>query len=149
MDLSLLTPTQQAQYSKDLLLAERLRALGLSHSTATNLENLIPSQALESLFNTTLVTPGDDTILREYALNLIRDYALDLKQSFLEDSIPTPPIETPIRVPITSADIANAVSKGWVFLSEGNRYSVSRNEEAYSIEQTIDKTEFNNLLKLI
>ena len=50
----------------------------------------------------------------------------------------------------TCANIgANAVSKGWVFVSEGNRYSVSRNEEAYSIEQTIDKTEFNNLLKLI
>lgn len=148
MDLSLLTTEQQAQYSKDLLLAERLRALGLSPATATNLENLIPAQALESLFNTTLVTPGDDTVLREYALKLIRDYASDLKQSFLEDSMPTtPPVKVP--VPITSADISNAVSKGWVFLSEGNRYSVSRNEEAYSIEQTIDKTEFNNLLKLI
>jgi hypothetical protein len=147
MDLSLLTPTQQAQYSKDILLAERLRALGLSFATATNLENLIPAQALESLFNTTLVTPGDDTVLREYALKLIRDYASDLKQSFLEDSMPTPPAKTP--VPITSVEIANAVSKGWVFVSEGNRYSVSRNEEAYSIEQTIDKTEFNNLLKLI
>jgi hypothetical protein len=147
MDLSLLTTEQQAQYSKDILLAERLRALGLSPATATNLENLIPSQALESLFNTTLVTPGDDTVLREYALKLIRDYASDLKQSFLEDSMPTPPVKVP--VPITSVEIANAVSKGWVFLSEGNRYSVSRNEEAYSIEQTIDKTEFNNLLKLI
>jgi hypothetical protein len=148
MDLSLLTTEQQAQYSKDLLLAERLRALGLSFATATNLENLIPAQALESLFNTTLVTPGDDTVLREYALKLIRDYASDLKQSFLEDSMPTtPPAKTP--VPITSVEIANAVSKGWVFVSEGNRYSVSRNEEAYSIEQTIDKTEFNNLLKLI
>lgn len=147
MDLSLLTPTQQAQYSKDLLLVERLRALGLSPATATNLENLIPSQVLESLFNTTIVTPGDDTILREYALKLIRDYASDLKQSFLEDSMPTPPVKVP--VPITSADIANAVSKGWVFVSEGNRYSVSRNEEEYSIEKTIDKTEFNNLLKLI
>lgn len=147
MDLSLLTPAQQTQYSKDLLLAERLRALGLSPATATNLENLIPSQALESLFNTTLVTPGDDTILREYALKLIRDYASDLKQSFLEDSMPTPLAKVP--VPITSVEIANAVSKGWVFVSEGNRYSVSRNEEAYSIEQTIDKTEFNNLLKLI
>lgn len=149
MDLSLLTPAQQTQYSKDLLLAERLRALGLSPVTATNLESLIPSQALESLFNTTIVTPGDDTILREYALKLIRDYASDLKQSFLENSMPTPSTETPILVPITSADIANAVSKGWVFVSDGNRYSVSRNEEAYSIEKTIDKTEFNNLLKLI
>lgn len=149
MDLSLLTPAQQTQYSKDLLLAERLRALGLSPATATNLENLIPSQALESLFNTTIVTPGDDTILREYALKLIRDYASDLKQFFSEDSMPTPPTETPIRVPITSADIANAVSKGWVFVSEGNRYSVSRSGVIYSIEKIIDKTEFNNLLKLI
>jgi hypothetical protein len=147
MDLSLLTTEQQAQYSKDLLLAERLRALGLSPATATNLENLIPAQALESLFNTTLVIPGDDTVLREFALKLIRDYASDLKQSFLEDSMPTPPVKVPI--PITSVEIANAVSKGWVFLSEGNRYSVSRNGIMYSIEKIIDKTEFNNLLKLI
>jgi hypothetical protein len=148
MDLSLLTTEQQAQYSKDLLLAERLRALGLSPATATNLENLIPSQVLESLFNTTIVTPGDDTILREYAIKLIRDYASDLKQSFLEDSMPTtPPVKVP--VPITSADISNAVSKGWVFMSDGSNYLVSKNGSTYSIEKTMDKTEFNNFLKLI
>ena len=151
MNTDLFSPAQIEQYNKDVFLAERLRALGLSNSVANKLENLVPTQVIEGKFSFNIVPSGDADILRGYALNLIKAYAEDTKAAFVEEITPPPPPPTfvPIDPSPTGDDLPRAVSAGWIYVDFGTYWAFYKNTMIKSIPKSESLLNFNNNLQLI
>lgn len=142
INTELFTPAQVEQYKKDLLLAQVIRTLGLSESVALKLENLVPTNAVETQFSFPIIAVGDDAILRGYALTMIKTYSDKAKSDFVAENSPPPIIDSLVDLP--RAELA-----GWTYTDGGAFWEFTKGALVVQIQKTDTVVLFNNLLALI
>ena len=126
MDTSIFTPTEQEQYAKDLFLADSLNNLNLSSTLANNIKNIVPSKKIAELFEDIIAPEEDYQLLRQAGVNALKEYAFNLKQQFIKENTPPIPEIIPEYEPIDKSDISKAISQGWIFRNNNNRWEVQR-----------------------